>query len=75
MPLPGTGKSFYDALVDCFDGTMGPPPIAQTASFYSELGEYSWNVGEDEGVAWNATKNKLAENFDEVCGDSFCEGE
>ncbi|MEA2750388.1 MAG: hypothetical protein QOI41_4531 [Myxococcales bacterium] len=74
-PLPGTGKSFYDALTDCFSGVVGPAPIAQTASFYSELGEYSWGVGETEGAAWSATQRKLAQGFDDVCGDSFCEGD
>lgn len=73
--LPGTGKSFYDALVSCFSGVVGPAPIAQTSTFYSELGEYSWNVGETEGLAWNATQRALAESFDDACGDSFCEGE
>lgn len=74
-PLPGTGNSFYDALVGCFSGVVGPAPIAQTASFYGELGEYSWNVGETEGAAWSATQRTLARNFDDVCGDSFCEGD
>ncbi|MDB4939025.1 MAG: hypothetical protein JWP87_5997 [Labilithrix sp.] len=74
-PLPGTGKSFYDALVDSFSGTVAPAPINQTASFYSELGEYSWNVGETEGVAWSNIQRKLASGFDDACGDSFCEGD
>jgi hypothetical protein len=74
-PLPGTGKSFYDALVDCFAGVVGPTPIAQTASFYTELGEYSWNVGTDEGLAWLGVQRGLAGGFDDACGDSFCEGD
>lgn len=74
-PLPGTGKSFYDGLVDCFAGVSGPTPIPQTATFYSELGEYSWNLGETQGLAWSTTQRTLAQNFDDVCGDSFCEGE
>jgi hypothetical protein len=74
-PLPGTGKSFYDALVGCFSGTVAPAPINQTASFYSELGEYSWNAGETEGVAWSKVQRKLASGFDDACGDSFCEGD
>lgn len=74
-PLPGTGKSFYDALVDCFAGVSGPTPIAQTASFYTELDEYMWSSGETEGVAWSNTKRKLVQGFDDACGDSFCEGD
>ena len=74
-PLPGTGKSFYDGLVACFAGVSGPTPIAQTAGFYTELGEYSWNVGEAEGVAWSNTQHTLAQKFADVCGDTFCEGD
>lgn len=74
-PLPGTGKSFYDALTDCFSGVSGPTPIAQTASFYTELGEYAWNLGDAQGTAWSEARRNLATGFDDACGDSFCEGD
>jgi hypothetical protein len=73
-PLPGTGKSFYDGLVDCFSGVVGaPPPAAPAKIFYAELGEWSWENA--DGSAWNQTTRNLAQGFDDVCGDSFCEGE
>lgn len=74
-PLPGTGKSFYDGLVDCFDGVVGAPlPPTPDKTFYAELGDWAWEAG-DQGAAWSETKRRLAEGFDQICGDSFCEGE
>jgi hypothetical protein len=74
-PLPGTGKSFYDALVDCFSGVVGSLPPDSTKTFYGELGEQLWATDEAAGSAWVDTKRKLAQGFDDVCGDSFCEGD
>ena len=75
-PIPATGKSFYDGLVDCFDGVVGPPPPAQSdKTFYAELGDYAWEMGTDQGVAWSETRHRLVEGFDQICGDTFCEGE
>jgi len=73
--IPGTSGSFYDALVTCFDGVVGAPPPNVTQTFYSELGDYLWNTSDTAGLAWMQTKRKLNEGFDQVCGDSFCEGE
>lgn len=73
-PIPGTGKSFYDGLVDCFSGvTGGPPPPEPAKTFYAELGEWSWEHA--DGLAWMQTTRNLAEGFDYICGDTFCEGE
>lgn len=75
-PLPGTNQSFYDGLVACFDGVMGGPPPAQPPkSFYTEMGEWSYYNAEGEAWQWDQTRRRLAEAFDQVCGDSFCEGE
>lgn len=74
-PLPGTDGSFYDALVTCFAGVVGAAPPPATTPFYVELGDEQWAEGEAQGAAWSATKQKLARAFDDVCGDSFCEGD
>lgn len=73
--VPGTGKTFYDALVTCFDGVVGPPPPSATQTFYSELTDHQWATSEAAGLAWTQTRRKLVDGFDQVCGDSFCEGE
>ncbi|MBX3263796.1 MAG: hypothetical protein KF782_29250 [Labilithrix sp.] len=73
-PIPGTGKSFYDGLVECFSGVVGgPPPPEPAKTFYAELGEWSWEHA--DGLAWMQTTRNLAEGFDQICGDTFCEGE
>jgi hypothetical protein len=73
-PIPGTGKSFYDGLVGCFSGVMGgPPPAAPETTQYRDLGD--WLVESADGAGWAQTTRNLVESFDQVCGDTFCEGE
>lgn len=74
-PLPGTGKSFYDGLVDCFAGVSGVASPDQTATFYSDVADYAWSLGETEGLAFQAGRRALNQRFDDICGDSFCEGD
>ncbi len=74
-PLPGTGKSFYDGLVDCFAGVVGAPPPESAGDFYVELTDALWSTDSGAASSWIATKQKLAKGFDDACGDSFCEGE
>jgi hypothetical protein len=74
-PLPGTGKSFYDGLVDCFSGVSGVASPEPTATFYASMDDYSWNLGETQGLAWVAGRRNLDQGFDDICGDSFCEGD
>lgn len=73
--VPGTDKTFYDALVTCFDGVVGQPPPAATQTFYSELADHQWAAGEAAGLAWMETRRKLVDGFDQICGDTFCEGD
>jgi hypothetical protein len=74
--IPATGKSFYDGLVECFAGVVGAPPPAQPAKvWYTDLDTFSWEAGEAQGLAWSEATRRLAAGFDDVCGDSFCEGE
>jgi hypothetical protein len=74
-PIPGTGKSFYDALTTCFEGVVAAPPPASTKTFYLELADHQWNASPEAGAAWSSTKAQLAKAFDDVCGDTFCEGD
>ena len=70
-----SGKSFYDGLTTCFEGVVGNAPPTSTKTFYAELGDYLWNTGDPGGDAWEATKNTLNAQFQDVCGDTFCEGD
>ncbi len=74
-PLPGTDRSFYDALTDCFSGVVGSPPPASEDGPFVELSEHLWGTDEGAALSWFGTQRKLNEGFRYVCGDSFCEGE
>jgi hypothetical protein len=65
--VPGTSGTFYDALVECFAGVVGPRLPEQTHSFYSELA--------DHDSSFYSTRRALADSFDQECGDTFCEGD
>jgi hypothetical protein len=67
-PLPATGKSFYDALGDCFSGVVAGPPPAMDTGPHAELGE-------SRDVSWWEMKHRLVARFEQVCGDTFCEGD
>ncbi len=73
-PLPGTGASFYDGLVACFEGVASAPPPASNGQDFAELGDFLWEQGA-AGSAWSQTKQSLAEAFESACGDTFCEGD
>lgn len=73
--IPGTGKSFYDALGDCFSGVVGDAPPESTGTKYEELADYL-----NEGTVtvtgdWYSERRALVDGFDDVCGDTFCEGD
>jgi hypothetical protein len=74
-PLPLTKSSFYDGLLACFDGVVGPArPYTEEPAFV-ELADYYWSQGDEQGLAWVETRQKLRQDFDDICGDSFCEGD
>lgn len=73
--LPGTGKSFHDALVACLDGTTARPLPAATTGSFVELGADLCASADGPGAAWTNTKRRLNDGFDAACGDSFCEGD
>lgn len=73
--LPGTGKSFYDGLVGCFDDIVAAPSPDQPGEpRFVELGEWLWQTDQDRALAWFEVTRRVAEQFDEVCGDAFCSG-
>lgn len=46
---------------------------AQSRSHYVDVASYLDNDAEYE--AWLHLRRQLADNFDDICGDTFCEGE
>lgn len=75
VPLPATGKSFFDGLADCFAGASAPAAPAADGSSFAELADWAWERSSALAAAWSGGKGRLAENFDDICGDTFCEGE
>lgn len=73
--IPGTQGSFYDALTTCFSGVVSSPVPEQTATFWSDLEGYLWETDDDAASTFSDARRRLNEGFDDVCGDSFCEGE
>lgn len=89
--LPGTGRSFYDALVACFAGDHTPPPTGGDGGAHApddpaagatgqplsfvELTELLAAQDETTRSGWAESKRHLAQSFDDACGDTFCEGE
>jgi hypothetical protein len=74
-PLPGTGKSFDDALTTCLEGAEPPEAPPVTKGTFAELGDERWAAGDGPGATWADTKRRLNARFDEACGDTFCEGD
>ena len=73
--IPGTGKSFYDGLGECFSGVVGDAPPATTGTKYEELADYFNEHGGPAGTDWYQERQALVGGFDQACGDSFCEGD
>jgi hypothetical protein len=70
-PLPGTDASIYDALADCFEAAQGAPVDFTEGSFVGledALDDATW-------TPWLTARAALSKAFDDICGDTFCEGD
>lgn len=71
--VPGLGGSIYDQLSDCFDSPTQNPALPEPTE-----GSYANALDVLEGDAYESffdVTYALHHGFDDVCGDSFCEGE
>ncbi len=72
--LPGATQSLYDVLGDCFQHPIGASPISRgTGTTYVDAAD-SFDAGTDVD-AFFAAEGALRTSFDDVCGDTFCEGD
>jgi hypothetical protein len=72
--LPGSTQSLYDVIGDCFQHPVGASPISQgTGTTYVDAID-SYDAGTDVDAFFNAG-DALRAGFDNVCGDTFCEGD
>lgn len=68
--LPGKTTSIYDALVGCFDS---PPNLPlSTEGKYVDLNDV---LGDTQWEKLGTARHNLRKGFDDVCGDTFCEGD
>lgn len=71
--LPGIDGSIYDQLGDCFNAPIGAEPLPEPAEGPFALA--TDNLDEDESNAWYPMVAAFRSTFDEICGDTFCEGD
>lgn len=71
--LPGIDGSIYDQLGDCFDQPLGADPLPEPTD--GPFANATDNLDENEINAWYPMVAAFNSTFDEVCGDTFCEGE
>jgi hypothetical protein len=72
--LPGLGASLHDTLGDCFDSPVfvdEPLPEPSDGAFVNA----SDHLQGTDVDAWYEMTAALRQGFDEVCGDTFCEGD
>lgn len=70
--LPGAAMSIGEAVGDCLQQTRQPERAASAAR-YVDARNYP---GQGQGEArFRALEQALVRGFDDICGDTFCEGE
>ncbi len=77
-PLPGGTASIYDGLSDCFDhpiknATLPVGSTSDAAPKYLAPDDYYASAAGRE--KWRKAKAGLQRGFDDICGDTFCEGD
>ncbi len=75
VTLPGTKGSFYDGIANCLSGVVGDLPPAEVPGPFLSMEDYFNNGGAGDGEAWDGIRWGLGTAFDQVCGDTFCEGD
>jgi hypothetical protein len=68
--LPGKTTTIYDALVGCFENKKQLP--LPTEGTFVDLVD---TLSEEQWTKLAAVKTNLRKGFDDVCGDTFCEGD
>lgn len=71
MSARNAGLSLLVALV-CGAGLSAPASAASSSASYSDLSD---RLVDAEFEAWYGAMGRLREGFDQICGDTFCEGD
>lgn len=70
---PGLSGSLVDALGDCFEAPIGGATLPAPGE--GRFVDAADGLEGDDVDAWFAMTRGLATDFDERCGDTFCEGD
>jgi len=71
--IPGAARSFFDALAGCIDtGDAAPVAYAARDATHSDLAAALPDAARAD---WQRALASLDAGFDDVCGDTFCEGD
>jgi hypothetical protein len=70
----GSGGNSGDTTASLVGGTEDAQPAA-TAATYQDVEEYVNEHGDDAWQTWMGIIGTLRQDFDDICGDTFCEGD
>jgi hypothetical protein len=71
--LPGLDGSLYDALGGCFEEPLELEALPEpTSGAFADVLE---RLEGEQFDAWYAMTRALHDDFDQICGDTFCEGD
>ena len=64
-----------DTTTSSLEGGKEDALPAATAASYQDVEEYANEHGDDAYQTWRGILDTLKQDFDDVCGDTFCEGD
>ncbi|MEO8798564.1 MAG: hypothetical protein ABI551_11825 [Polyangiaceae bacterium] len=70
--VPGGTKTYYDYVADCFQNVPEKIPAPTKTQTYHNA---SVTLGDDNPDSWYPGVGKIDDSFDQICGDTFCEGD
>jgi hypothetical protein len=70
-----TGASDGDTTVSSLEGGKEDATATTTTASYADVEEWANEQGDDAWQTWRGILDTLNHDFDDVCGDTFCEGD
>lgn len=64
-----------DTTVSSLEGGKEDAVPSATAASYQDVEEWANEHGDDAWQTWIGIINTLKQDFDDICGDTFCEGD
>ena len=70
--VPGGTKTYYDYVAECFENVPEHIPTPTKTQTYHQA---SLVIGGDDPDLWFPGVDAIDNGFDQICGDTFCEGD